>query len=85
MPSYLLSFRTPNDYAATPDTRVAWNKFFGEISTHLEDIGSPIFGRKEVRRQRPVKLLLWTSCESWSRTLVGRSFPPTAEAGSGLK
>lgn len=48
MPSYLLSFRTPNDYAATPDTRVAWNEFFGEISTHLEDIGNPIFSRQSV-------------------------------------
>ena len=50
MPSYLLSFRTPNDYAATPDTRVAWNKFFGEISTHLEDIGSPIFSGPQPTR-----------------------------------
>jgi hypothetical protein len=48
MPSYLLSFRTPSDYTSTPDTRADWNEFFGEISTHLEDIGNPIFSRQSV-------------------------------------
>jgi hypothetical protein len=48
MPSYLLSFRTPSDYTPTPDTRADWNTFFGEISTHLEDIGNPIFSRRSV-------------------------------------
>ena len=43
MPSYLLSFRTPTNYQSTPDTRAAWNNFFQSISTHLEDIGNPIF------------------------------------------
>jgi hypothetical protein len=48
MPSYLLSFRTPTDYRSTPDTRAAWNEFFQAISTHLEDIGNPIFSRRTI-------------------------------------
>jgi hypothetical protein len=48
MPSYLLSFRTPIDYQSTPDTRAAWNEFFQAISTHLEDIGNPIFRRQTI-------------------------------------
>jgi YCII-related domain len=48
MPSYLLSFRAPGDYTPTPDTRAGWNAFFGQISTHLEDIGNPIFSRQSV-------------------------------------
>ena len=48
MPSYLLSFRTPNDYASTPDTQADWNTFFAQISTHLQDIGNPIFSRQTV-------------------------------------
>jgi hypothetical protein len=48
MPSYLLSFRTPSDYTSTPDARTGWNEFFGGISTHLEDIGNPIFTRESV-------------------------------------
>lgn len=48
MPSYLLSFRTPTDYTSTRDTRAAWNAFFQSISTHLEDIGNPIFSRQTV-------------------------------------
>jgi hypothetical protein len=48
MPSYLLSFRTPIDYKSTPDTRAAWNEFFQGISTHLEDIGTPIFSRQTI-------------------------------------
>jgi hypothetical protein len=48
MPSYLLSFRTPTDYTSSPDTRAAWNEFFQAISTHLEDIGNPIFSRTGV-------------------------------------
>jgi hypothetical protein len=48
MASYLLSFRTPTAYTSTPDTRAAWNEFFQAISTHLEDIGSPIFSRRAV-------------------------------------
>jgi hypothetical protein len=48
MPSYLLSFRTPTDYTSTADTRAAWNEFFQAISTHLEDIGNPIFSRTGV-------------------------------------
>jgi hypothetical protein len=48
MPSYLLSFRTPTDYQSTPDTRAAWNEFFQAISTHLEDIGNPIFSRQTI-------------------------------------
>jgi hypothetical protein len=48
MPSYLLSFRAPIDYQSTPDTRAAWNEFFQAISTHLEDIGNPIFRRQTI-------------------------------------
>jgi hypothetical protein len=48
MPTYLLSFRAPTDYTSTPDTRAAWNEFFQAISTHLEDIGNPIFSRAGV-------------------------------------
>jgi hypothetical protein len=48
MPSYLLSYRTPTDYQSTADTRAAWNEFFQAISTHLEDIGNPIFTRRTV-------------------------------------
>lgn len=48
MPSYLLSFRTPIDYRSTADTRAAWSEFFQAISTHLEDIGNPIFSRQTV-------------------------------------
>jgi hypothetical protein len=48
MPTYLLSFRMPSDYASTPDTRASWNGFFQAISTHLEDIGNPIFNRRSV-------------------------------------
>jgi hypothetical protein len=48
VPSYLLSFRTPTDYRSTPDTRTAWNEFFQAISTHLEDIGNPIFSRQTI-------------------------------------
>lgn len=48
MPSYLLSFRTPTAYTSTRDTRAAWNEFFQAISTHLEDIGNPIFSRTRV-------------------------------------
>jgi hypothetical protein len=48
MPTYLLSFRTPTEYTSTPDTRAAWNEFFQAISTHLEDIGNPIFSRTGV-------------------------------------
>jgi hypothetical protein len=48
MPDYLLSFRAPTDYTSTPDTRAAWNEFFQAISTHLEDIGNPIFNRTGV-------------------------------------
>ena len=48
MPSYLLSFRTPTNYQSTPDTRAAWNDFFQVISTHLQDIGNPIFSRQTV-------------------------------------
>jgi hypothetical protein len=48
MPSYLLSFRTPTDYQSTADTRAAWNEFFQTISTHLQDIGNPIFSRQTI-------------------------------------
>ncbi len=48
MPTYLLSFRAPGDYAATPDTHTDWSQFFEGISTHLEDIGNPIFSRQRV-------------------------------------
>ena len=48
MPTYLLSFRSPREYTPTPDTREAWNAFFTGISTHLEDIGNPIFSRQSV-------------------------------------
>jgi hypothetical protein len=48
MPSYLFSFRAPTDYTSTPDTRAAWNDFFQAISTHLDDIGNPIFSRQTV-------------------------------------
>lgn len=48
MPNYLLSFRTSSDYTSTPDTQTAWNQFFEEISTQLEDIGNPIFSRQSV-------------------------------------
>lgn len=48
MPTYLLSFRMPSNYASTPDTRARWNAFFAGISTHLEDIGNPIFTRRPV-------------------------------------
>jgi hypothetical protein len=48
MPSYLLSFRAPTAYTSTPDTRAAWSEFFQAISTHLEDIGNPIFSRTRV-------------------------------------
>jgi hypothetical protein len=48
VPSYLLSFRTPTDYRSTPDTQTAWNEFFQAISTHLEDIGNPIFSRQTI-------------------------------------
>jgi hypothetical protein len=48
VPGYLLSFRTPTDYQSTPDTRAAWNEFFQAISTHLEDIGNPIFSRQTI-------------------------------------
>lgn len=48
MPGYLLSFRAPTDYTSTPGTRAAWNEFFQAISTHLEDIGNPIFSRHSV-------------------------------------
>ncbi len=48
MNSYLLSFRTPIDYTSTADTRAAWNEFFQAISTHLDDIGNPIFNRGAV-------------------------------------
>ena len=48
MPSYLLSFRPPSDYTPTSDTQADWQTFFGEISTHLEDIGNPIFSRQSV-------------------------------------
>ena len=48
MPTYLLSFRTPSDYTPTPDTRARWNEFFGTISTHLEEIGNPVFSRRSI-------------------------------------
>lgn len=48
MPSYMLSFRTPTNYASSPDTRAAWNEFFQAISTHLDDIGNPIFSSETV-------------------------------------
>ncbi|MGO9959106.1 MAG: YciI family protein [Solirubrobacteraceae bacterium] len=48
MPSYMLSFRAPSDYTPTPDTSADWNTFFAGISTHLEDIGNPIFSRQSV-------------------------------------
>jgi hypothetical protein len=48
MPTYLLSFRMPSDYASTPATRAGWSEFFGTISPHLEDIGNPIFSRRSV-------------------------------------
>jgi YCII-related domain len=48
MPNYLLSFRTPSDYTSTPGTQTAWNQFFDGISSHLEDIGNPIFTRQSV-------------------------------------
>jgi hypothetical protein len=57
MPSYLLSFRTPNDYSSTPDSQADWNTFFAGISTHLEDIGNPIFSRQSVGETGPGTLL----------------------------
>jgi hypothetical protein len=50
MPTYLLSFRMPSDYAPTPDTRVRWNEFFASISSHLEEIGNPVFSRRAIGR-----------------------------------
>jgi hypothetical protein len=57
MPTYLLSFRTPTDYVATPDTRARWNEFFDSISTHLEDLGAPIFSRRSVGQTGPETVL----------------------------
>ncbi len=48
MPSYLLSFRTPSDYTSTPDAQAGWQEFFEGISTHLKDIGNPIFSRQSL-------------------------------------
>ncbi len=48
MPTYLLSFRAPRDYVSTPDTRERWGEFFDTISTHLEDLGAPIFSRRSI-------------------------------------
>jgi len=48
MPQYLFSFRTPVDDVPTPDGRAAWEAFFSAISTHLDDIGNPIFTRASV-------------------------------------
>ncbi|HET9103796.1 MAG TPA: YciI family protein [Solirubrobacteraceae bacterium] len=57
MPSYLLSFRTPADYRSTADTQVAWNAFFQAISTHLQDIGNPIFNRQAIGATGPDTVL----------------------------
>ena len=65
MPSYLLSFRTPTDYQSTPDTRAAWNEFFQAISTHLEDIGNPIFNRQTIGD---------TGTDTWTANLDDVSF-----------
>jgi hypothetical protein len=48
MPTYLLSYRMPANYVSTPDTRANWTDFFETISTHLEDLGAPIFSRGSV-------------------------------------
>jgi len=48
MPAYLLSFRLPRDSGSTPDLRAGWTAFFAAISSHLEDLGNPVFERRSV-------------------------------------
>ena len=57
MPSYLLSYRMPAGYVPTPDTHAAWREFFDTISTHLDDIGNPIFDRRAVGDTSPSTVL----------------------------
>ena len=57
MPTYLLSFRTPGDYVPTLDTRARWNAFFDSISSHIEDLGAPIFSRRSVGETGPETVL----------------------------
>ncbi|WP_249011266.1 hypothetical protein [Conexibacter sp. DBS9H8] len=48
MPSYLFSFRAPTDYEPGGVSTAEWGGYFQGISSHLEDLGNPIFSRETV-------------------------------------
>jgi hypothetical protein len=46
MPSYLLVYRSPQEYQPEPEAMAAWQSWFGDISDSVVDIGQPVFGNR---------------------------------------
>jgi hypothetical protein len=46
MPSYLLVYRSPQEYQPDSAAMAAWQSWFGDISDSVVDIGQPVFGNR---------------------------------------
>jgi hypothetical protein len=48
MPTYVLTYRSTTAYDSTPETRAAWQEFFGGLGDSLVELGRPVITEASV-------------------------------------
>jgi hypothetical protein len=58
MPTFVLAYRTPKDYApGSAETMAAWTAWFQSMGAQLQDYGNPVFARQTVGDTRAETVL----------------------------
>jgi hypothetical protein len=48
MPNFVFSYRNPNGYTPSTESRAAWMPWFDDMGDHLVQLGRPVFERTAI-------------------------------------
>jgi hypothetical protein len=89
MPTFLFSYRTPEDYRlGRPDAIERWKAFFAGLGDHVVDVGQPVSGTAELGQcgpgTRPGGYSLITADDLEAAVTLAKDCPALA-AGAGVQ
>jgi len=58
MATYLFTYRSAKDYESTDETYGEWMAWFGELGSAVQELGNPIFDRRQVGDCQPETTVL---------------------------